>query len=141
MHLLCPHCHNAIELVELPTREEIVCPSCGSSFRLESGSTTAWTPRDGQRVQGRAQHREEVVHPVVRLGHAKAEELSQHRLERIGLQVDQDEQQLVRSHPADHFESLCERVQSSASSSNYLGTGSLPAEQGVAEGRSGREGG
>src|SRR5262245_1792773 len=38
MHLLCPHCHNPIELVELRTREEILCPSCGSSFRLESST-------------------------------------------------------------------------------------------------------
>src|SRR5262245_36900657 len=43
MHLLCPHCHNPIELVDLRTREEVLCPSCGSSFRLES--TTQALPR------------------------------------------------------------------------------------------------
>src|SRR5262245_30900938 len=40
MHVLCPHCRNPIELVKLSAREEITCPSCGSSFHLESGSTT-----------------------------------------------------------------------------------------------------
>jgi WD40 repeat protein/tRNA A-37 threonylcarbamoyl transferase component Bud32 len=41
MHILCPHCHNAIEIVELDPRGEIACPSCGSSFRIETGSTAA----------------------------------------------------------------------------------------------------
>src|SRR5437763_13460595 len=44
MHILCPHCHNPIELVKLTPREEIACPSSGSSFHLETGSTTGWTP-------------------------------------------------------------------------------------------------
>jgi uncharacterized protein YbaR (Trm112 family) len=35
MHILCPHCHNPIEVVRGALREEIACPSCGSSFRLE----------------------------------------------------------------------------------------------------------
>src|SRR5260370_34670226 len=50
MHILCPHCHNPIELVQISPREEIACPSCGSSFRLETGSTTSGTPRAGQKV-------------------------------------------------------------------------------------------
>src|SRR5947209_5197638 len=44
MHILCPHCRNPIEVVKLIAREEIACPSCGSSFRLESESTTGWQP-------------------------------------------------------------------------------------------------
>ena len=44
MHILCPHCRNPIELVKLTPREEIACPSCGSSFRLETGETTAGNP-------------------------------------------------------------------------------------------------
>ncbi len=40
MHILCPHCRNPIDLVMLAPREEITCPSCGSSFHLETGSTT-----------------------------------------------------------------------------------------------------
>ncbi len=53
MHLQCPHCHNPIELVETSPKEELVCPSCGSSFRLAQGSTTPWMPREGQRRLGR----------------------------------------------------------------------------------------
>ena len=44
MHLLCPHCQSPIELVDLPSRE-VVCPSCGSSFRLQRSSTTDWRPK------------------------------------------------------------------------------------------------
>src|ERR1043166_2436158 len=44
MHILCPHCRNPIEVVKLTPREEIACPSCGSSFRLESESTIGWLP-------------------------------------------------------------------------------------------------
>jgi WD40 repeat protein/tRNA A-37 threonylcarbamoyl transferase component Bud32 len=40
MHILCPHCHNPIEVVKLNAHEEIACPSCGSSFRLETDTTT-----------------------------------------------------------------------------------------------------
>jgi tRNA A-37 threonylcarbamoyl transferase component Bud32 len=41
MHILCPHCHSPIEVVQITPREEIACPSCGSSFRLETGATVA----------------------------------------------------------------------------------------------------
>jgi tRNA A-37 threonylcarbamoyl transferase component Bud32 len=50
MHILCPHCHNPIELVKLSAREEIVCPSCGSTFHLETGSTTSWQRKSGQKI-------------------------------------------------------------------------------------------
>jgi hypothetical protein len=40
MHILCPHCHNPIEVVKISAHEEIACPSCGSSFRLETDTTT-----------------------------------------------------------------------------------------------------
>jgi WD40 repeat protein/tRNA A-37 threonylcarbamoyl transferase component Bud32 len=52
MHIVCPHCQNAIELVE-PALDEVLCPSCGSSFQLEHGSTTAYVPGDGRRKLGR----------------------------------------------------------------------------------------
>jgi tRNA A-37 threonylcarbamoyl transferase component Bud32 len=45
MHILCPHCRNPIEVVELTPRAEIACPSCGSSFRLETNTTTAGTAK------------------------------------------------------------------------------------------------
>src|SRR5947207_8016255 len=50
MHILCPHCHNPIELVRLTPREEIACPSCGSSFCLDTASTSAGTLNSGQRL-------------------------------------------------------------------------------------------
>jgi eukaryotic-like serine/threonine-protein kinase len=49
MHILCPHCHNPIEIVKLSPREEIVCPSCGSSFHVETDSTTCWERIAGQK--------------------------------------------------------------------------------------------
>jgi WD40 repeat protein/tRNA A-37 threonylcarbamoyl transferase component Bud32 len=52
MHFSCPHCHNPIDLLDIPAGE-IVCPTCGSSFRLQQGSTTAWHPEDGQQKLGR----------------------------------------------------------------------------------------
>jgi WD40 repeat protein/tRNA A-37 threonylcarbamoyl transferase component Bud32/tetratricopeptide (TPR) repeat protein len=50
MHILCPHCHNAIELNQFAPHEEITCPSCGSGFHLEYGSTAAATPHTGQKL-------------------------------------------------------------------------------------------
>ena len=49
MHIVCPHCKNLIELVRF-TPEEMLCPSCGSSFRLEGNSTTNQGPRTGQKI-------------------------------------------------------------------------------------------
>jgi WD40 repeat protein/tRNA A-37 threonylcarbamoyl transferase component Bud32 len=51
MHLLCPHCRSPIELLRA-TPEEVVCPSCGSSFRLEANTTVTWDS-DGPRKLGR----------------------------------------------------------------------------------------
>jgi WD40 repeat protein/tRNA A-37 threonylcarbamoyl transferase component Bud32 len=47
MHVICPHCHGPIELVEV-ARNEIVCPSCGSSFRLEREASTVDLPGGGR---------------------------------------------------------------------------------------------
>jgi WD40 repeat protein/tRNA A-37 threonylcarbamoyl transferase component Bud32 len=44
MELHCPHCLNPVTLVDSETNAEIICPACGSTFRLEDVSTTAWTP-------------------------------------------------------------------------------------------------
>jgi WD40 repeat protein/tRNA A-37 threonylcarbamoyl transferase component Bud32 len=51
MHLICPHCQNAIELVD--AQGEILCPTCGSTFRLETGTTTGWNPEQGRRQLGK----------------------------------------------------------------------------------------
>jgi len=52
MHIICPHCENPIEVVDLAS-DEVLCSSCGSSFHLERGTTTGWQPRDGQRKLGK----------------------------------------------------------------------------------------
>jgi WD40 repeat protein/Flp pilus assembly protein TadD len=61
MHILCPHCLNPIEIVKLSAHEEIACPSCGSSFRLETTSTTGWEGLSGQKL-GRFELMETVGH-------------------------------------------------------------------------------
>jgi WD40 repeat protein/tRNA A-37 threonylcarbamoyl transferase component Bud32 len=50
VHLLCPHCHNPIELVKLTPHEELACPACGSTFRLEGGATAGPENRAGGKV-------------------------------------------------------------------------------------------
>jgi len=52
-HLVCPHCHNPIELLEPTGTAEVVCPSCGSTFLLDAGSTAPWGPWRGGRYAGR----------------------------------------------------------------------------------------
>jgi eukaryotic-like serine/threonine-protein kinase len=52
IHILCPHCRNPIELVGL-TDDDVVCPGCGSTFRLERESTASWSPRGPNRRLGR----------------------------------------------------------------------------------------
>jgi hypothetical protein len=55
MHIVCPHCRNPIELVETAVPDEVLCPACGSSFRLECQGTTSLNPADGRRDLGRFQ--------------------------------------------------------------------------------------
>jgi WD40 repeat protein/tRNA A-37 threonylcarbamoyl transferase component Bud32 len=50
MHILCPRCHSPIELVKLTPHEEIACPLCGSTFRLETESPTGLDPSAGQKL-------------------------------------------------------------------------------------------
>jgi serine/threonine protein kinase len=41
IHLRCPHCQNAIELVDAePVQGQILCPSCGSSIDVDATATT-----------------------------------------------------------------------------------------------------
>lgn len=44
VRLNCPHCENAIQIVDDESEEEVVCPSCGSSFRLDHDRTQSWKP-------------------------------------------------------------------------------------------------
>ena len=41
MSVTCPHCQVPVPS-DLTTAEDLVCPACGSSFRLGSGTTTGW---------------------------------------------------------------------------------------------------
>jgi tRNA A-37 threonylcarbamoyl transferase component Bud32 len=50
VHILCPHCRNPIEVVQITPRQEIACPACGSTFRLEAGATTASVNSAGWKV-------------------------------------------------------------------------------------------
>jgi WD40 repeat protein/serine/threonine protein kinase len=50
MHILCPHCQNPVELVELKPWQEIACPSCGSTFKFEGQSTAAYPSFTGQKL-------------------------------------------------------------------------------------------
>ncbi len=42
-HLRCPHCGNAIQIVE-PQPGEVTCASCGSSFHVDINATTSHRP-------------------------------------------------------------------------------------------------
>jgi WD40 repeat protein/tRNA A-37 threonylcarbamoyl transferase component Bud32 len=53
MHIICPHCRNLMELADTAVQDEILCTVCGSTFRLEGGSTTGWQPGDSGRKLGR----------------------------------------------------------------------------------------
>ena len=44
LRLNCPHCHNPIQIVDDSPSEEVVCPSCGSSFHLDRDQTVSWSP-------------------------------------------------------------------------------------------------
>ncbi len=44
MHVRCPHCHNAIEIVKDSSFRDVACPSCGSHFNLVSLTPTESGP-------------------------------------------------------------------------------------------------
>ncbi len=50
MHILCPGCHNPIELATLSPHAEIACPACGSTFRLEADASTGSESSVGRKV-------------------------------------------------------------------------------------------
>jgi WD40 repeat protein/tRNA A-37 threonylcarbamoyl transferase component Bud32 len=52
-HVRCPHCQNPIELVEMPASGAMVCTVCGSTFRIEEGSTATWSRTAHGRALGR----------------------------------------------------------------------------------------
>jgi serine/threonine protein kinase len=44
MHIICPHCQHPIARDETTTPEQLLCPACGATFRLERGETGPYTP-------------------------------------------------------------------------------------------------
>ena len=44
IRLNCPHCQNPIQIVDDGAIDEVTCPSCGSTFRLDPDRTTSWLP-------------------------------------------------------------------------------------------------
>ena len=59
MNIRCPRCHSAVDTIKDSSWNEIVCPSCGSSFSLVSGETTR-SHRSGSRVLAHFELIEEV---------------------------------------------------------------------------------
>src|SRR6516225_8332389 len=51
MHFVCPNCDVPVDTD--PAGDQVVCPSCGSSFNLASAPTIAWSPTQNQRKLGR----------------------------------------------------------------------------------------
>jgi serine/threonine protein kinase len=52
MYIICPHCRNPTERGDLSSGE-ILCPACGSSFRVERGTTVMYEDQDKGRPVGR----------------------------------------------------------------------------------------
>jgi len=50
LRIRCPHCHNAIEVVEAAPLKEISCPVCRTNFNLVGTETTASSPGDAKKV-------------------------------------------------------------------------------------------
>ncbi len=46
MHVHCPHCHSPIDVADEKDQGDIVCPTCGSSFKLAHDQTTVWRPEE-----------------------------------------------------------------------------------------------
>jgi WD40 repeat protein/tRNA A-37 threonylcarbamoyl transferase component Bud32 len=59
-NVACPVCHNEIEQREDATADELVCPACGSSFRLQRDVPLGWHSGDQPRRLGKY----ELIEPV-----------------------------------------------------------------------------
>ena len=50
--VLCPNCQAPVSTAA-PAAGEVLCASCGASFRLELGTTAGWGPAGQQRLLGK----------------------------------------------------------------------------------------
>lgn len=66
LHIRCPHCRNAIELVNQDLLAEITCPSCGSKFSLAGDATLEH--HAGEATPGRRRQRIAHFELIERLG-------------------------------------------------------------------------
>jgi hypothetical protein len=64
MPVACPHCQSSVEQADL-NAQEILCPACGFSFRLERDSTVDWASSRGPRTLGKFELIE-AIGPVAR---------------------------------------------------------------------------
>jgi hypothetical protein len=46
----CPNCQNPIELTEHPGLEDVRCPGCGSTFKIDPDRTVSWSPEKLPRI-------------------------------------------------------------------------------------------
>jgi hypothetical protein len=53
MQVSCPHCQHPVATDTLSSVTEMLCPSCGSTFRVDPAATAAWSPPAGQRKLGK----------------------------------------------------------------------------------------
>ncbi|HKI17236.1 MAG TPA: protein kinase, partial [Isosphaeraceae bacterium] len=61
-HIRCPNCNNPIEIVGPAEIDEVYCPSCHSSFRLERRATMPWSARLGEKKVDRFELIETIGH-------------------------------------------------------------------------------
>jgi serine/threonine-protein kinase len=52
MLVACPHCQSSVEQADLDA-QDILCPACGSSFRLARDTTADWASSRGPRTLGK----------------------------------------------------------------------------------------
>jgi predicted Ser/Thr protein kinase/ribosomal protein S27E len=64
VRIRCPHCHNPIALAGLPAAsEEVVCPSCGSTIRVEAVTVPPLATREGDSSPSNTLHEQTTVPP------------------------------------------------------------------------------
>jgi tRNA A-37 threonylcarbamoyl transferase component Bud32 len=51
--IVCPCCHNRLARGASAERDELVCPSCGSNFRIVGEATADWSPGVDERILGK----------------------------------------------------------------------------------------
>jgi predicted DNA-binding transcriptional regulator YafY/tRNA A-37 threonylcarbamoyl transferase component Bud32 len=70
MRTICPNCRYTVERPGVGSSEEVVCPACGATYRLDSGGTETWSPDDRRRPAiaprpGRLQVGQTIAHYVI----------------------------------------------------------------------------